>query len=123
MRVSIEIRDTIEAPAGSNAWPESAADKNIIVEIPDRGLKRAAVSKHVVGVTVAVKITQGCPGLCLHIVADTRRCFAWVCRLRRGLQVRLRLFCCPTGLRRVAGNHVLLRQIHVTGERRESQRI
>src|SRR5439155_12179746 len=121
MRVSIEIRDTIQAPAGSNAWPESAGDKNIIVEIPYRCLKGAAVSKHVVRVTVTVKITQGSPGLCQHVVPATRRSFPWVCRLGRGLQVRLCLFCCPTGLQRVAGTRVLLRQIHVTGERRESE--
>src|SRR5437667_10048854 len=118
MRVSIEIRDTIQAPAGSNAWPESAGDKNIIVEIPYRCLKGAAISKHVVRVTVTVKITQGSPGLCQHVVTDTRRSFTWVCRLRRGSHVRLRLFCCPTGLQRVAGMRDVLMQLHAPGERR-----
>src|SRR2546430_13643542 len=98
MRVSIEIRDTIEAPADSDAWPESAADKNIIVEIPDRCLKRAAVSKHVVRVTVAVKITQGSPRPCQHIVTDTRRSFAWDCWLALALRGLVPSFCCLTAL-------------------------
>src|SRR5437764_12495249 len=98
MRVSIEIRDTIEAPADSDAWPESAADKNIIVEIPDRCLKRAAVSKHVVRVTVTVEITQGSPGPCQHVVTDTHRSFAWVCSPGRGVRLCLPWFHRPYAL-------------------------
>src|SRR5205814_10071610 len=100
---------------------ERAGYRSIMFDIPYRCWKGAAFSKLVVRVTVTVKLTQGSPALCQPVVTDTRRSFTWVCRLGRGSQVRLRLFCCPTGLQRVAGNRVLLRQIHVTGERRESE--
>ena len=110
-----------QAPSSWKGRAKCGTDVNVVVEIPDRCLEGAGVSKHVVRVTVTVEITQGSPGPCQHVVTDTHRSFAWVCRLGRGLQVRLRLFCCPTGLQRVAGNRVLLRQIHVTGERRESE--
>src|SRR5437016_3015350 len=121
MAVAIKISYPHQAPVDWKSWPEGATNVNVVVEIPDRCLKRAAVSKHVVRVTVTVEITQGSPGPCQHVVTDTHRSFAWVCRLGRGLRVCLRLFYCPTGLQRVAGNHVLLWQIHVTGERRESE--
>src|SRR5713101_4309248 len=121
MHVAIEIRHTVQAPARSNGWTQSAANKNIIVEIPDRCLERTGVSKHVVRVTIAIKITYGSPGCSQHVVTDIGRSFACVWKLERGLRVRLRLLCCPTGLQCIAGDHVLLRQIHVTGERRESQ--
>ena len=41
--------------------PIGAADKNIVVEIPDRRLARTGVLKHVVGASAAVKV-----GHCYH---------------------------------------------------------
>src|SRR5438477_237433 len=121
MAVAIKIRYPHQAPVDWKGWSEGATNVNVVVQIPDRRLVTGRIEQYIIRKTVAVKTTQGRSCTCQHVVTDIHRSFAWVCRLGRGLRVCLRLFCCPTGLQRVVGNHVLLRQIHVTGERRESE--
>src|SRR5207302_1125955 len=50
------------APAGWKSWAVRAADENVAGQIPDPGLTRARVLKHIVRVAVAVKI--GCSHQC-----------------------------------------------------------
>src|SRR5258705_10006959 len=58
MAVAIEIRRASQAPTSHKSWAVRGPDKNIIVQIPDRRLSRASVLKHVVRMTVAVKVGE-----------------------------------------------------------------
>ena len=56
MAVAIKIRHTDRSPTGRQRGPRRAADVNVVVQIPDRGLARAGIVKQVVRFGVAVKI-------------------------------------------------------------------
>ena len=48
-----------QAPAGWKSWAESAADKNVVVEIPDRCLASGRIVKQIIGFAVTVKVGCG----------------------------------------------------------------
>src|SRR6266487_3778411 len=56
--IVIKICRTHHYPAGRKSWTEATPEINVVVQIPDRGLMGAGVVKHVVRVTVSVKV--GC---------------------------------------------------------------
>ena len=56
MAVTIKIRYTRYYPATGKRWPETAADENVIVQIPNRCLMGAAIVQHVIRSVIAVKI-------------------------------------------------------------------
>jgi hypothetical protein len=47
-----------QAPASRKSRAVSAVDENVVVEIPDRGLSRPSIVKHIVWLSVSVKV--GC---------------------------------------------------------------
>src|SRR5205823_1276800 len=57
MPIAIKIRHTHHKPVGGRkSWPVTAADVNVVAQIPDRCLTRAAIIKHIIRVAIAVKI-------------------------------------------------------------------
>jgi len=56
MAIAIEIRYTRHIPAGRNSWTIRTADVEIIIQVPDRGLTRAGVVKHIIWFAVAVEV-------------------------------------------------------------------
>src|SRR5882724_8988273 len=56
MAVAIEIRRTSQPPTGRKCRTEHAANKNVIVQIPDCCLTRRRIADHKVRMAVAVKV-------------------------------------------------------------------
>ena len=59
MAVPIEIRHASQPPTSHKGRAERAADENVIIQIPNRGLMRAGLLNHIVRVAVAVKVAYG----------------------------------------------------------------
>src|SRR6476469_249503 len=57
MAVAIEIRRTSQPPTGRKCGTEHAANKNVIVQIPDCCLTRRRIADHKVPMAVAVKVS------------------------------------------------------------------
>src|SRR5262245_28834221 len=68
MAIAIEIRRTSQPPTSRKRRAERAANKNVIIQIPDRGLMRAGLLNHIVRVAVAIKVGYDSP-------ASERRCW------------------------------------------------
>ena len=58
MAVAIEIGYSHEVPTGRKSRTVRGADKNIVIQIPDRCLSRAGLVKHIVRVPASAKV--GC---------------------------------------------------------------
>ena len=56
--IAIEVRHADHSPVNGQSWSEGAADKSIVIEVPNRGLARAGVVKHIIGLTVRVEIAH-----------------------------------------------------------------
>jgi hypothetical protein len=54
--IAVEIRHTRQVPARRKSRPVSAADKNVVVHVPDRRLARVKVEEHIVWLGIAVEI-------------------------------------------------------------------
>jgi hypothetical protein len=55
---SVSGRD--QAPTNGDSWAGRAADKNVVVQIPDRRLTRAGIVKDVIGSAIVVEVRRGC---------------------------------------------------------------
>src|SRR5258705_408007 len=62
MAVAVEIRHTTQSPTCWKSGTEHAANKNVVVKIPDRCLTGGGVLNHKVWVAVAVKVGHCRPG-------------------------------------------------------------
>src|SRR5689334_6353394 len=56
MAIAVKICYPHDIPAERKCWAKSAANKNVIVQKPDRCLARGRIGKHVVRKTVAVEV-------------------------------------------------------------------
>ena len=54
--VAVEIRHTTQSPTGRKCGTERAANKNVVIQIPDRCLTRRGIVKDIVRFPVAVKV-------------------------------------------------------------------
>src|SRR2546429_234084 len=61
MTFAIKICCSHQAPVDRKSWPVAAADIGVVVQIPDRCLMGTAVLKHIVRVSIAVKVAYGSP--------------------------------------------------------------
>src|SRR5439155_730191 len=57
MAVAVEIRHTAQCPTGRKCGTGHAANKNVIVQIPDCCLTRRRIADHKVPMAVAVKVS------------------------------------------------------------------
>src|SRR5436189_240837 len=56
MAVAVEIRHTTQSPTGRKCRTEHPANKNVVIQIPDRCLTRRGTVKDIVWFPIAVKV-------------------------------------------------------------------
>src|SRR5438046_9531399 len=78
MAVAIEIRRTSQPPTGRKCGTEHAANKNVIVQIPDCCLTRRRIADHKVPMAVAVKVSYYSRTLYGHAGRKISRCWRLV---------------------------------------------
>src|SRR5207244_11373956 len=75
MAVAIEIRRTPQPPTRRKCGTEHAANKNVIVQIPDCCLTRRRIADHKVPMAVAVKVSYYSRTLYGHAGSKISRCW------------------------------------------------
>src|SRR4029077_18835879 len=56
--IAIEVHHADHSPVNGQSWTKGAADKNIVIEVPNRCSPKARTIKHVIGLTVRVEIAH-----------------------------------------------------------------
>src|SRR5438045_7467704 len=75
MTVDVESCRTAESPTGRKCGTEHAANKNVIVQIPDCCLTRRRIADHKVPMAVAVKVSYYSRTLYGHAGRKVSRCW------------------------------------------------
>src|SRR5438876_12115879 len=75
MTVAIEIRRASQPPTGRKCRAEHAANKSVIIQIPDRCLTRRRIADHKVRMAVAVKVSYYSRTLYGHAGRKIGRCW------------------------------------------------
>ena len=56
MAIAIKVGYPYHAPVNGQSWSQVTADKNVVIEVPNRCLPSSGSIQHIIGLTVRVEI-------------------------------------------------------------------